>query len=148
LADYKVALSRLILDRSYRVNLGGALRNQILRYHSAEPWLKSLEDLYARSRQARSEGDIDPSTPVAQGGEPDVFIQAIHGGAPDAKRDTDRLLKFELGVLSTTTRLREWWRLFRAGLLRGSSKYGPVVYLLPEWLVCRVWRLKKRYSWS
>jgi hypothetical protein len=121
-AEYQAALSRLILDCSYRIGLGEALRDQIARHHFAEPWLRSLEAIYARSRDTAREGDLVAGKAVAAWtGEPDVCIQAVHGGDPDAKRDTDRLLKFELGVLPTATRLREWWRLFRSGLLHGGQ---------------------------
>jgi hypothetical protein len=78
-------------------------------------------------------------------GEPDVFIQAIHGGQPDGERDRNRLLKYELGLLSTRARLCEWWRLWRLGELRDAGRYGPAVRLLPEWLSTAGRRWRRRW---
>ncbi len=80
------------------------------------------------------------------GSEPDVFIQAIHGGEADGERDRDRLLKYELGLLSTRARLSEWWRLWWLGELRDAGRYGPVVRLLPEWLFTAARRWRRRLT--
>ena len=149
LDEYQAALSQLISDPAYRLSLGSKLQTQIERHHYIQPWLQSLEAIYSRSLDIYRESDLISSKAVfAWTGEPDVFIQAVHGGDPDARRDTDRLLKFELGVLPLAARLSEWWRLFRLGLLHESGKYGPAIHLLPEWLRCRLWRLKRRQPWS
>jgi hypothetical protein len=138
---YHEALSQLITDESHRYELGAALQRQIAASHIQDAWLDKLEALYRQALTAPRHGGATGADQLFKG-EPDVFIQAIHGGQPDGERDRNRLLKYELGLLGTRARLREWWRLWRLGELRDADRYGPAVRLLPEWLVTagRRWR--------
>jgi hypothetical protein len=141
---YHEALGRLITDESHRQELGAALQAQIAANHLQGAWLKKMEMLYRQalvlprhSAAARSDQFFE--------GEPDVFIQAIHGGDPDGNRDRNRLLKYQLGLLGTRARVREWWRLWQLGELRDASRYGPAVRLLPEWLFTAIGRRRRRW---
>ncbi|GGJ44254.1 glycosyltransferase family protein [Neoroseomonas lacus] len=140
---YEAALSRLITDEAHRHALGQELPRQIAAHHLRDAWLGKLEVLYAHAVTAPRH--LGAGGPVLHfDGAPDVFIQAIHGGNPDGEGDRDRLLKYELGVLKFPARLREWRRLRTLGLLKGSGRYGPLIYLLPEWLKVAVSRWRRR----
>ena len=142
---YHKALSRLITDELHRRELGASLQEQIAANHIQAAWLERLEALYRQALAApRHSGAAGPDKVFQD--EPDVFIQAIHGGQPDGERDRNRLLKYELGVLGTRARLREWWRLWRLGELRDSGRYGPAVRLLPEWLSTAGRRWRRRWA--
>jgi hypothetical protein len=142
---YHAALSRLITDESHRQELGAALQRQVAANHIQGAWLDRLEALYRQALAAPRHGAAAGPDRLFEG-EPDVFIQAIHGGDFDGERDRNRLLKYELGLLGTRARLREWWRLWRLGELSDSGRYGPAVRLLPDWLVTagRRWRRRRR----
>jgi len=140
--EYQEALSRLITDATHRHELGVALQQQIAANHIEGAWLDKLEALYRQVLEAPRHGGITRPDQVFEG-EPDVFIQAIHGSQIDGERERDRLLKYELGLLGTRARLREFWRLWRQGELRNEGRYGPAVYLLPEWLRTAVMRWRR-----
>jgi hypothetical protein len=145
---YHEALSQLITDVSHRQELGAALQRQVAANHIQGAWLDRLEALYRQVLAAPRNGKGPAAGPDRLfDGEPDVFIQAIHGGDFDAERDRNRLLKYELGLLGTRARIREWWRLWRLGELGDSGRYGPAVRLLPDWLVTagRRWRRRRRW---
>lgn len=46
--------------------------------------------------------------------------------------------------LPTGVRIAEWWSLLKAGFLRNTARYGPAVYLVPEWARCRAGRFRRR----
>lgn len=144
LDEYRGALSQLIVDPAMRARLGEALAQSILDKHTGENWLERLNIVYKlalKSLPAEPTSCLDNDMRID---EPDVYIQPIHGGDPNAEIDLDRMLQFELGVLPTVVRIGEWWRLLKAGFLRNTGRYGPAIYLVPEWVRCRAGRFRRR----
>ena len=140
---YQQVLSRIITDEDWRRRQGKSLKVDILEKHTGARWLSALEATYSLAvEMPLNEPDI--WLDKANYDEPDVYIQGIFGVDTDPKSRADRMMRFRLGLLPTRVRIRYWWRLLKTGCLRNTSVYGSTVYLLPEWILCRVGRFRKR----
>lgn len=146
LDEYIGALSHLIRNPARRARLGEALARCIWDNHTGENWLKHLNIVYELALESLPSEQPGRRVDDMRIAEPDVYIQPIHGGDPNAERDLNRMLQFELGVLPTRVRVREWWRLLKAGFLRNTGRFGPAIHLIPEWARCRAGRFRRRLS--
>jgi glycosyltransferase involved in cell wall biosynthesis len=134
LEEYTKVLSRLIEDKELRLSLCEVTRKKIVETHIGEFWQKSLQKVYTLATGKLEE--IVVSDPLDQMliGEPDVFIQHIHG-LPDITFDW--IIQERLPKLPITHRLRLFLELSKK---HGFFRRGLINLLLPYWLY---WRLKK-----
>ncbi|MBW6397525.1 glycosyltransferase family 4 protein [Roseomonas sp. HJA6] len=141
---YTATLSRLITDASSREAHGERLREDIRRHHTGAGWLAALEALYARAMAAPRPHWPAAAIPPPGAEDLDNCLQLIVGGRGEERYDLSNLLRGELGLLPLKARLRHWRRLLGSGHLAGRGRFGPLVFLLPEWMKTRLGRLRRR----
>jgi glycosyltransferase involved in cell wall biosynthesis len=134
LEEYRKILSRLIEDEEFRLSLCEVTRKKIIETHTEDFWQKSLQKVYARAAGKLEEIVISDPLDRMFVGEPDVFIQHIHG-LPDITFDW--IIQERLPMLPIAHRLRLFLELSRK---HGFFRRGLINLFLPYWLY---WRLKK-----
>ena len=141
--EYVAQISRLIEDERLRERLGEQTREQILKEHTRDKWLESLQAVYDLARSVGRLEDKPLTTDRMFVGEPDVFMQSIHDEDRRAE-STDTLIQLNLPLIPLRQRLRLWLDLARHRRLQRIGRYGPMVHLLPAWLTHHVGRQKRR----
>jgi glycosyltransferase involved in cell wall biosynthesis len=134
LEEYKKILSRLIEDEEFRLSLCEVTRKKIAETHTQDFWQKSLQKIYDRVTSKNEAVIISDSLDQMFTGEPDVFIQHIHG-LPDITFDW--VIQERLPMLPIAHRLQLFLELSKK---HGFFRRGLINLLLPYWLY---WRLKK-----
>jgi glycosyltransferase involved in cell wall biosynthesis len=134
LEDYRKKLSKLIEDEEFRLSLGEMTRKKIIETHTKDFWQKSLEKVYTHATTMSREIVVPNTSDQMFDGEPDVFIEHIHG-LPDITFDW--IIQARLPMLPIAHRLRFLLSLSKK---HGFLRRGWINLLLPYWLY---WRLKK-----
>jgi hypothetical protein len=142
--EYRQALRRLIKDEDWRRRVGECLQRDVLETHTGARWLACLEATYQLALSVPRNLKPDVRLDQPSYGNLDFYIQGIFGVDADPVDRADRSLRFRLGLLPTKARIRHWWRLLKMNKLYNASRYGPVIYLLPEWILCRTGRFRRR----
>jgi glycosyltransferase involved in cell wall biosynthesis len=127
LEEYRKTLSHLIEDEEFRLTLGEETRKKIVETHTGEFWQKHLEKVYSYADTKPKE--IIKSVPKDQifVGEPDVFINSIHGLWND---NIDWVLQPRMPILPLSHRLRFWWGQIKKN---GFGRRGRISILIPQW---------------
>jgi glycosyltransferase involved in cell wall biosynthesis len=135
LQEYAAVLSSLVEDDKYRLKLGELTQKKIIETHIGTNWQHYLDEIYRTVRTLPRVTVPSSSKDQIFLGEPDVFIQRIHG----LNFDMDQLVKYNLTVLPVRQRLREWYRLLKnSSFSNRSDRFSPIKYLMPEWLLNKV----------
>jgi hypothetical protein len=140
---YNERLSRLIENESERLRLGEETRTRIIREHTGATWRRSLEHAYRLAIELPPADELPETVDAMSMGEPDIYVQSIHGGDPDAGRDTDRLIQGHLGLMPLRHRLRFWTEFVKARRFRNLGKYGRIAHLFPRWFLYRAGRYRR-----
>lgn len=141
---YTAVLSRLIADAGLRQAQGERLRADIRRHHTGDGWRTALERLYVQAMAAPRAGWPASRIPPPGAEDLDCYLQLVSGGQGTEPYDLSNLLRDDLGLLPPAARLRHWLRLLRSGHLAGRGRFGPLVFLLPDWLRTRIGRSRRR----
>jgi glycosyltransferase involved in cell wall biosynthesis len=135
LEEYRKILSHLIEDDEFRLSLGEATCKKIVEIHTDGFWQKYLEQLYARATVMQI-GETGTTAAIDRMfiGEPDVFINYIHGGT---NYDFDSSLAAHplRQKLPITHRLWLWLSQVKK---YGFGQRGRISILLPNWVHLRL----------
>lgn len=136
LDDYRGALSRLIEDVEYRLELGAETRKNIMAAHAGATWQQSLEDLYTRvSGMPRNDAPCCANDEMRID-ELDMFMPHVHNCMADGRApDVQDLVRSRLRLMPLEQRIRQWHALNRER--GGEDWFGTLPYMVPEWLLCQ-----------
>lgn len=134
---YHEHLSYLIENEDERYRIGEETKDQIIREHTGQYWLRALEKAYDLALDLPPVGELPSFVDTMTLNEPDVYIESIHGGDCDAQRDTDRLIQLSMGLMPAHHRLRYWTKFLKGNRFRNLGRYGWVTHLFPEWMLYR-----------
>jgi hypothetical protein len=134
LGEYTNILSCLVEDELFRLNLGERTRDKIQNTHTGENWQCYLEKVYHLAATLPKTTVPLPRVEEIFLSEPDVLMPRVHGW----NFDMNNVIQSHLTIMPFEQRLHNWWKLMQNKSFNNCGRFGPLKYLVPEWLLCRI----------